>query len=489
MTESTGTPAKKPRIDLIKWSLGCAGLGMILFAGISMIALIVTPMVFRSLEPEYQARIVRYLPFMASFQPTHPYTYLPTAVATSANALALLKTGSPMPVRTAQGSGGLSAGDDTTVGGGPTPALVTVTPTLPGDTPVPTPVVKVPIAQPTDEPSRPGPAPTEILAPRSFQNTSFELVPQDWNSCGPANLTQALHYYGWQGAQKDAQGYLKPNREDRNVSPWQMVTYVNQKTGVRALWRIAGDMKLIKKLVSHRFAVILEMGYEVPGQGWMGHYATITGYDDNTATIYWLDSNEDNPEKGRRQERTSDFDARWQQFNRLYIVVYLQERESELAAILGSDADLTYNYTHALSVARTEASEHPDNPFAWFNLGSSYTLLGQYQEAVQAFDQATSVAGGRLPFRILWYQFAPYEAYYNVGNYSQVIALTQTSSSYVEETFYWRGMAEAAMGRTDQAVEDFRRVLRFNQNFTLAADKLAQVQNGNFTPPVIAQAR
>lgn len=497
MTQSTAASAAahRPRVNVLKWSLGCAGLGMMLFAGMTMIALIVTPMVFRALEPEYQARLIRRFPFMVAFQPTQPYKYLPTAVATSANAMALLATpiGSPQPVRAAQGSGGLSSGHDTTLGdqpgstsnNGPTPILATNTPVIAE----PSPVVK-PLSEPTPslEPPTEVPMPSEVPVPRAFHSTSFRLVPQDWNSCGPANLTQALQYYGWKGAQKDAQTYLKPNREDRNVSPWQMVTYVNQKTGVRALWRIAGDLRLIKKLVAQKFAVILEMGYEVPGEGWMGHYATVTGYDDNIGTFYWLDTNQSDVTSNGVPERASDFDARWEQFNRLYIVVYLKEREGELAAILGSDADLTYDYTHALSVARTEASEHPDNPFAWFNLGSSYTLLGQYKEAVYAFDQATTVGGGRLPFRVLWYQFTPYEAYYNVGNYSQVIALTQTSSAFVEETFYWRGMAEAAMGKSDQAVEDFKRVLRFNENFTLAADKLAQVQNGNFTPPVVAQA-
>jgi tetratricopeptide (TPR) repeat protein len=469
---------------------------MMLFAGITMIVLIVTPMVFRSLDAEYQARIVKRFPFMVAFIPTQPYKYLPTVAATSGNAMALLKTpvGSPLPRQTA--SGDLSSGQDMTIGGsssqgtaqnGPTPVLATVTVTpVVGGLP-PTPVVGQPNGPtPTYTPPSVMPTPTDIPVPIAYHNPSFHLVSQDWNACGPANLTQALKYYGWQGTQKDAQQYLKPDRQDRNVSPWQMVTYVNQKTGVRALWRVAGDIRLIKKLVSQKFAVILEMGYDVPGQGWMGHYATVVGFEDNT--IFWLDTNQDDPNTAGVKESAANIDARWQQFNRLYIVVYLKERESELAAILGSDADLTYNYTHALSVARTEASEHPDNQFAWFNFGSSYTLLGQYKDAADAFDRALNAGGGQLPARMLWYQFAPYEAYYNVGNYGNVIALSQTASTFVEETFYWRGMAEAAEGKTGQAIEDFKRVLRFNPNYTLAADKLAAVQNGNFTPPVVAQA-
>ena len=45
---------------------------------------------------------------------------------------------------------------------------------------------------------------------------------------------------------------------------------------------------------------------------------------------------------------------------------------------------------------------------------------------------------GGLPPRMLWYQFTPYEAYYNIGNYTNVLALVQTmltSTPYVEETY------------------------------------------------------
>src|SRR5690242_15580308 len=85
--------AKKPnRLNMVKWSLGCAGLGMILFAGLTMMVLIVSPIVFQSLMPEQQAKLVKHFPFMVSFQPTHPYQFLPTPITTNSNALALLST-------------------------------------------------------------------------------------------------------------------------------------------------------------------------------------------------------------------------------------------------------------------------------------------------------------------------------------------------------------------------------------------------------------
>src|SRR5260221_3468959 len=149
--------------------------------------------------------------------------------------------------------------------------------------------------------------------------------------------------------------------------------------------------------------------------------------------------------------------------NRLYMVIYPQDSEAELAAILGPDADPNINWQDALNEARYEASTQPNNIYAWFNMSTNFVLLHQYKDAVKAFEKAQSIGG--LPFRMLWYQFTPYEAYYNVGNYSQVLALVQATLSttqYVEETYYWKAMAEAALGQNASAKDDFNRVLKFN---------------------------
>jgi len=299
-----------------------------------------------------------------------------------------------------------------------------------------------------------------------------------------------LQPFGWKGNQAEAAAFLKPDKEDKNVSPWEMARYVNEKSNLklRALTRVAGDIDLVKRLVFARFGVILETGYYVPDvEGWMGHYLTVIGFDESKRIIYGLDTYlGDGPDNLGYQEKYDDLDTRWRHFNRAYIVVYPQAREAELAAILGPHMDETYNAQHALNVAKGEAAAKPTNPFVWFNMGSSYVLLRQYKEAATAFDQASRVGGG-LPFRFLWYQFGPYEAYYNIGKYSAVLALTSATfqtTSFVEETFYWRGMVEAAQGKTQQAIDDFKRALKFNPNFTPAADMLAQVQNGSFKPPV-----
>ncbi len=321
---------------------------------------------------------------------------------------------------------------------------------------------------------------TTQTLPSSFQLSGVTHIWQGWNNCGPATLTMGLTYFGAAADQYPAAGWLKPNGEDKNVSPWQMADYVNtQLPGTtQALVRRGGSLELLKTLVYNQFPVIIEQGYDPPGEnlGWMGHYLLIKGYDDARQVFITYDSY-----KGPDREYSYDhINEYWRHFNRLYIVLYDAAREGDLMALLGADADERQNYTNALEQARQEAVANPQDPFAWFNMGTNFTALGMFNEASVAYDQARNVGGG-LPWRMLWYQFGPFEAYYAVGRYDDMIALANANlndggGQYVEETFYYAGLARAALGETDRAIENFNQALFFNPNFTPAAQALAQAQ-------------
>jgi tetratricopeptide (TPR) repeat protein len=77
---------------------------------------------------------------------------------------------------------------------------------------------------------------------------------------------------------------------------------------------------------------------------------------------------------------------------------------------------------------------------------------------------------------MLWYQFGPYEAYYQVGRYDDVILLADTALQdrpYLEEAFYYKALALQAQGDTAGALENFRQAADFNPNFLAARDALA----------------
>jgi len=484
----------------LKWVLGAAGVGMLLLSGLVILIVIAMPIAFRSLLPEQQAQILKHAPFMASFMPTRAYSpdTLPTVPAVNSNAVqALLSVGTETPVSpvTSTLAQPIAVAASPTITDTPLPTsiLASVTPTSAGliDTPTFAPsVTPLTAAQmSTFAPTATFPPPATVTAippPDFFHTSAIKFVPQGWNNCGPANLTQVLNASGIKVTQDELVAALKPNSEGRNVSPWQLVRYVIQSTPLKALSRVGGDLTLVKRLVSSKFYVIMETGYIVAGEGPAGHYLTVLGYSDADQIVYGGDTNLGfGPDGQGQHESYGDLDSRWRQFNRTYVVVYPPERAKELAGLLGGDADPTVNAQNALQTAQAEARAMPDNPFTWFNIGSSLTMLSRYQEAAIAFDQSRNT-GTQLPWRMLWYQFTPYEAYYNSGRYDDVLALVQVTlgtTPYVEETTYWRGMVEAATGQTDVAIKDFDAVLKFNPGFTTAADAEARLRNGTFQSP------
>jgi tetratricopeptide (TPR) repeat protein len=350
---------------------------------------------------------------------------------------------------------------------------------------------------PTATAALPTLAPTQLPVPSAAFATNIKFVQQEWNNCGPANLTQVLRKYGWTGTQKDAAAYLKPWSEDKNVSPWQMVSFVNNNSesfGLRAIYRIGGTLQLLKLLVANDFGVIIEKGHIIAEQGWMGHYLTMNGYDDSLRTFYGMDTNLGPGRDGKGQPFAYDeLDRRWQQFNRLFIVVYPTTREAELAKLLGGYIDDAWAIQAALNIAKQEASASGGaNPYVWFNLGTALSLQGKYDDAAIAFDKARQI---ELEFRFFWYQFEQYDAYYNIGRFDDILLLTQTTLQSasdgrgvgLEEQHYWRGMVFAAQGNTEEAIKEFEIALDWNKNFYPAAEYLAQVQNGSFKPPQIVQ--
>jgi tetratricopeptide (TPR) repeat protein len=85
------------------------------------------------------------------------------------------------------------------------------------------------------------------------------------------------------------------------------------------------------------------------------------------------------------------------------------------------------------------------------------------------------------PYRIMWYQTGPYWAYFYTGRYQDTINLAETtlydtiSEPTLEESLYWRGQSYLALGRTNEAIADFRESVRLNPNFGPGIQMLSQL--------------
>ncbi|MCJ7678125.1 MAG: C39 family peptidase [Anaerolineales bacterium] len=341
-----------------------------------------------------------------------------------------------------------------------------------------------PTAGPTLPPTvTPTPTIEPTPIPSSVQLSGVRHEYQKWNNCGPANLSMALSFWGWQGDQRGTAAYLKPNPRDKNVMPYEMAGFVQDETDLRIVVRVGGDLDMLKGFLAAGFPVIVEKGFEGEGfDGWMGHYEVITGYDDVRQRVTAQDSYimPDLPVS------YADLLTYWQAFNHTYLVIYPADREAEVMRLLGSQADEAANSQAAAEKASDEifASTGRAQFFAWFNRGSSLVRLQDYAGAAQAFDEAYAIDAQlavsdpeHRPWRMLWYQTGPYFAYFFTGRYGDVISLaTQTlvnaSEPTLEESWYWRARARAAIGDSAGAVDDLRTSLQYHEGFAPSLELL-----------------
>ena len=139
-------------------------------------------------------------------------------------------------------------------------------------------------------------------------------------------------------------------------------------------------------------------------------------------------------------------DALWAVFNRTYLLIYPPEQDTALRAILGEAFEEQAMWQAALAQAQSEVAADAQDPFAWFNLGTSLTHLGDHASAADAYDQARAIG---LPWRMLWYQFGPFAAYHALGRYTDMLNLADSvlaATTSIEEIHYWRGLALAGLG-------------------------------------------
>jgi tetratricopeptide (TPR) repeat protein len=313
----------------------------------------------------------------------------------------------------------------------------------------------------------------------SLDIPGLEIIAQKFNNCGPANLTMVLDYYGHEADQLVIGDLLKPNYEDRNVSPHELVNYVNENGSILASAYRGADIFLLKSLLAAGFPVIIEKGLWLDvREGWMGHYLTLVGYDDGDQSFISLDTFLGPWDDSGRLVSYDEVSEKWHQFNNTFIVVRSLEKEEAFQALLPPELrDPVEMWRQAAQNAQALLSENEADVFTWFNLAASLTHLGEltgdvshFDSAAIAFDRARELG---LPWRMLWYQFEPYQAYLVAGRIEDVKLLTEVILIYeggrnIEETYLYRGHALLAEGDRAGAAKSYQSALRLNPSMTSA---------------------
>jgi tetratricopeptide (TPR) repeat protein len=316
-------------------------------------------------------------------------------------------------------------------------------------------------------------AATQVAAPPAAAKIDgVRHMWQNWNNCGPATITMAASVFGKAQSQAHAAAFLKPNANDKNVSPHELASYA-RSLGLEADVRSGGTLDKLKALLANGVPVVVEIWYAPEPDDWMGHYRLLVGYDDATQRVTFFDSFQ---APGQNvQFSYGRFDTEWRVFNRTYIPVYQPEQAPKVAAILGADRDDKVMFERGLSVAQAEVKVQANDAFAWFNTGSNLAGLGRHAEAVAAFDKARSL---KLPFRMLWYQFGAFESYLAEGRYGEVIALADANLQHtkdLEESHYYKGRALQAQGQKAAARASYQAALRANPKHVPSQHALASL--------------
>ena len=359
----------------------------------------------------------------------------------------------------------------------PTPtATATATPTM---TPLPTATATAtatttPTATPTATASptaTPKPSPTPLPQAWSLSPMSFEW--QDWNNCGVVSLEMVLSYYGVKRGQYEIAASLKPHKDDKHVSPEELLAYAAQY-GLKGGVYVNGDPERLQALVGAGIPVLI--------QTWLndrptGHYRVVRGYDRQAGTLLFNDSY-----YGPQVKMTlAAVEKVWAPFNHCYIPIYRPEKEATVRRILGPDWDAATMYRRAASAARQWTQDKPADPYAWFSLGDDLLGLGDAQGALEAYAKAEAIG---LPEHMYWYRFGPFEALLASQQYDKLLAKSGAvlaTLSAIEELHMLRGQAYEALGQNDKAIEEYQLAFTYHTNYTPAVQALQRL--GGAIPP------
>src|ERR671914_432461 len=160
-------------------------------------------------------------------------------------------------------------------------------------------------------------------------------VAQTLNNCGPAAVVMALSTLGIDESQEVARLALRGSDVRRGMGPEPVGPWVDQRFGLKAVWRFSGTNELMKQLVTNGFAPMVTQWVDDPTVSRISHWRVVRGYDDAKGVFYVNDSM-----LGNDVPLTYDwFDQNWLPFGYRYMVIYEPDDEPLLRAIIGEQWD------------------------------------------------------------------------------------------------------------------------------------------------------
>ena len=136
------------------------------------------------------------------------------------------------------------------------------------------------------------------------------------------------------------------------------------------------------------------------------------------------------------------------------------------------NAEVKTAWKKAAKNSQKELLLNQDDVYARFNLSVALYHTGDLQKAVLEFERVEN----RLPFRTLWYQIEPIQAYFELGNYQRVFNLTDkifnNQNRAFSELYIIRGEIYQNQRNVEEAKREFEKAVFYNQNLKSAQQLL-----------------
>lgn len=323
------------------------------------------------------------------------------------------------------------------------------------------------IPSPTPKVTLQTPVPSKVL------NNDYHIY-QTFNNCGPAALSMALSYYGINDSQQALGQTLRPfqnlqgDNDDKSVTLEELAEK-SKDYGFIPYHRPNGNTQMIKLFITYGIPVVARTLTKANED--IGHYRVVKGYDDTTREFI-----QDDSLQGKNLRYSyDDFDKLWKKFNYEYLVLVPTDKNEVAKAILGENADFKKAWENAVETAQKEVANNPADIDARFNLSVALYNVENFKRSAEEFEKVEN----QLPFRTLWYQIEPIEAYYELGNYDRVFQITdKILSPYnraFSELYIIRGNIYKKQGNLQAARSEFEKAVFYNQNLKEAQAALQSI--------------
>lgn len=319
----------------------------------------------------------------------------------------------------------------------------------------------------------PEPSTNELPTQKLLTNNYHTF--QTFNNCGPASLSMTLSYFGINESQQTLGQALRPyqvasgDNDDKSTTLPEMAEKARDY-GLVAYHRPAGTTELVKRFILEDIPVITRT-WTKPNED-IGHYRVVKGYDDLQGQFI-----QDDSLQGKNLRYSySDFNILWEKFNYEYLVLVPEEKQQIAEYILGENTNPKNAWSKAVQMSREKLAQNPSDVTSRFNLSVALFNIGDYQGTAAEFEKVEN----QLPFRALWYQTEPIEAYYLLKNYNRVFEITDkilnNGNRAYSEAYILRGDVYRDQGNISAARSEYEKAVLYNKNLKIAQERLSSVQ-------------